>query len=140
MLRRSMMPRHSAVTVIGRRHDIGNDRGIRGERLHDRDALGKREGTSTLLIGRRERTWRHRTTQTGQENGGGSITEPRSAICPHYPGRRVPPQVACSTLFQPFLTSLGLVHHFAPSFRDAPLGAGPESITTVRGYGFRARA
>src|SRR4051795_9362948 len=26
-----------------------------------------------------------------------------------------------------------------PSFRDAPLGAGPESITTVGGYGFRAR-
>ena len=25
------------------------------------------------------------------------------------------------------------------SFRDAPLGAGPESITSVRGYGFRAR-
>ncbi|BAR57163.1 hypothetical protein NK6_3993 [Bradyrhizobium diazoefficiens] len=25
------------------------------------------------------------------------------------------------------------------SFRDAPLGAGPESITTSRGYGFRAR-
>jgi hypothetical protein len=27
-----------------------------------------------------------------------------------------------------------------PSFRDAPLGAGPESITTDREYGFRARA
>jgi hypothetical protein len=26
------------------------------------------------------------------------------------------------------------------SFRDAPLGAGPESITPNRGYGFRARA
>jgi hypothetical protein len=26
------------------------------------------------------------------------------------------------------------------SFRDAPLGAGPESITTTRGYGFRACA
>src|SRR5438045_9222599 len=26
------------------------------------------------------------------------------------------------------------------SFRDAPLGAGPESITPDRGYGFRARA
>src|SRR5437899_1219688 len=27
-----------------------------------------------------------------------------------------------------------------PSFRDAPVGAGPESITTAWGYGFRARA
>ena len=27
-----------------------------------------------------------------------------------------------------------------PSFRDAPLGAGPESITPNRGYGFRARS
>jgi hypothetical protein len=26
------------------------------------------------------------------------------------------------------------------SFRDAPLGAGPESRTTDRGYGFRARS
>ena len=26
------------------------------------------------------------------------------------------------------------------SFRDAPLSTGPESITTTRGYGFRARA
>jgi hypothetical protein len=26
-----------------------------------------------------------------------------------------------------------------PSFRDAPLGAGPESILTNGGYGFRAR-
>src|SRR5947207_12631487 len=26
-----------------------------------------------------------------------------------------------------------------PSFRDAPLGAGPESIIPIRGYGFRAR-
>src|SRR4051794_11089713 len=27
-----------------------------------------------------------------------------------------------------------------PSFRDAPLRAGPESITPNRGYGFRARS
>jgi hypothetical protein len=27
-----------------------------------------------------------------------------------------------------------------PSFRDAPLGAGPESITPNPGYGFRARS
>jgi hypothetical protein len=30
--------------------------------------------------------------------------------------------------------------NFPPSFRDAPLGAGPESITPIRGYGFRARS
>src|SRR4051812_43904652 len=29
---------------------------------------------------------------------------------------------------------------FLSSFRDAPLGAGPESITPDRGYGFRVRA
>src|SRR5205807_3404665 len=28
----------------------------------------------------------------------------------------------------------------SPAFRDAPLGAGPESITPNRGYGFVARA
>ena len=30
-------------------------------------------------------------------------------------------------------------HLSPPSFRDAPQGAGPESITTAGGYGFRAR-
>jgi hypothetical protein len=29
---------------------------------------------------------------------------------------------------------------FSSSFRDAPLGAGPESINSDRGYGFRARS
>jgi hypothetical protein len=29
---------------------------------------------------------------------------------------------------------------FVSSFRDAPLGAGPESITLNRGYGFRTRS
>src|ERR1700730_1132531 len=29
---------------------------------------------------------------------------------------------------------------FISSFRDAPLGAGPESITSNRGYGFRVRS
>src|SRR5271165_2553724 len=33
-----------------------------------------------------------------------------------------------------------MAHVSFSSFRDAPLGAGPESITTSRGYGFRARS
>src|SRR5882757_9127 len=31
-------------------------------------------------------------------------------------------------------------HQPCSSFRDAPLGAGPESITPIRGYGFRTRS
>ncbi len=42
-----------------------------------------------------------------------------------------------------FFLFLGLTlmrQYYIPSFRDAPLGAGPESITTIGVYGFRARA
>src|SRR5580692_12696266 len=35
---------------------------------------------------------------------------------------------------------LGIAEQQRPSFRDAPLGAGPESILPNHGYGFRARA
>src|SRR3954464_13935452 len=60
------------LAEIGGRDDVGDDRGVRSEWLHVRVALRKREWASTLLLGtnRRERTLRHRTTQTGQENGG----------------------------------------------------------------------
>ena len=63
-----------AVAIVRRRDDVGGDRGIGGECLHVRVGPGKREGALTLRIktSRRERTERHRTTQTGQENGNGT--------------------------------------------------------------------
>ena len=60
-----------AVAIIRRRDHVGGDRGIRAERLHVRVGPWNREGALPLRIGiiGCERTKRHRTAQTGQENG-----------------------------------------------------------------------
>src|SRR5262249_19564927 len=53
------------LAVVRGRNHVGSDRGIRGEGLHVRGALGNREGALTLRINtsRRERTRRHNKTQ-----------------------------------------------------------------------------
>ena len=71
-----------ALTIVRRRDDVGRNRGIRGKNLHARVGPGNRKGALTLRINtiRCERTGRHRTIQTGQEDGSGRVLEGRAAI------------------------------------------------------------
>src|ERR1041385_9303950 len=61
-----------------------------------------------------------------------------SASNPPAPASNSPP--ATRTSPAPSAWRGTIIDEQQPSFRDAPLGAGPESITTIGGYGFRARA
>ena len=62
------------IAVIRRRDDVGSDRGIRGKGLHVRVCPGERDGATPRIntVGC-ERTGRHRTDQSGQENGNVSL-------------------------------------------------------------------